>query len=87
MTLVALIAVVDQQYQAGSTSASYAFRSRGGTIGITITSVVFQNVLTVSLQRRLGSDEDALDTIKQVSNDLSSIERRPSTLMELTKQS
>ena len=87
VTLVALIAAVDQQYQAGITSASYAFRSTGSTIGITIASVVFQNVLSISLQQRLGSDEDALDTIKQVSSDLSSIESLPSALMELTKQS
>ena len=84
--LVALIAAVDQQHQAGSASASYAFQSTGGTIGITIASVVFQNVLTLSLQRRLESDRIVLDKIQQLNNDLSPIENLPATLIELTKQ-
>lgn len=40
VTLIALIAAVDEQYQAGITSASYAFRSTGSIIGIMIASVV-----------------------------------------------
>lgn len=42
VNLIALISPVDHQYQAVITSASYAFRSTGSTIGITIASSVFR---------------------------------------------
>ena len=43
--LLAMIAVVDHKEHALVTSASYTFRSTGSTIGITVASAVFQNVL------------------------------------------
>ena len=45
ITLVALIAAVDHKDQAVVTSASYAFRSTGSTVGVTVGSAVFQNWL------------------------------------------
>ncbi|KAL1954176.1 hypothetical protein VTO42DRAFT_1532 [Malbranchea cinnamomea] len=44
-TLVALIAAVDHEQQAVVTSASYAFRSTGSSIGVTVAAAVFQNLL------------------------------------------
>ncbi|KAL8686189.1 MAG: hypothetical protein Q9224_005525 [Gallowayella concinna] len=75
VTLLALIAAVSHADQAVITSASYAFRSTGSTLGITIASAVFQNILNLKLLSRFsdlpGSDEyeyvgklrDSLDEI------------------------
>ncbi len=57
ITLLALIAAVSHTHQAVITSASYAFRSTGSTIGIGIASAVFQNILTRTLHSRF-SDHD-----------------------------
>lgn len=86
VTLVALIAAVDQEYQAVITSASYAFRSTGSTIGITVASVVFQNILTSRLWQKFGHEKDAPETIKRVRNSLSAINELPSPLMEAAMQ-
>ena len=86
VTLIALIAAVDQEYQAVITSASYAFRSTGSTIGITVASVVFQNVLTSQLWERMGHEKDASDAVTRVRNDLTAIKELPSQLMEAASQ-
>ena len=86
VTLVALIAAVDQEYQAVITSASYAFRSTGSTIGITVASVVFQSVLKSQLWQKLGHEKDADDKIARARNDLNAIKEFPSALMEAAKQ-
>jgi MFS family permease len=62
ITLLALIAAVDQEWQAIVTSASYAFRSTGSVIGIAVSSLVFQNLLRDGLWARLG-DRDGADRI------------------------
>ncbi|KAL8845514.1 MAG: hypothetical protein Q9176_000150 [Flavoplaca citrina] len=54
ITLLALIAAVSHSNQAVITSASYAFRSTGSTIGIAIASAVFQNILTLKLNSRFS---------------------------------
>ena len=86
VTLVALIAAVDQEHQAVITSASYAFRSTGSTIGITTASVVFQNVLTMQLWHRLGHERNASITIKRVRNNLSAVRELPPASMEAAMQ-
>lgn len=62
ITLLAVIAAVSHADQAVITSASYAFRSTGSTIGIAIASAVFQNILGRKLQSRFaglpGSDDE-----------------------------
>lgn len=57
-TLVAVISAVDHKHQAVITSASYAFRSTGSTIGITIASAVFQNILKARHRSGLGNAEN-----------------------------
>ena len=76
-TLIALISAVDHKDQAVITSASYAFRSTGSTIGITIASAVFQNILKVRLWSKLGDRKDASDIIRRVRDSLDEIRILP----------
>ncbi|KIV81313.1 hypothetical protein PV11_03505 [Exophiala sideris] len=77
VTMIALIAAVDRAHQAVVTSASYAFRSTGSTIGITIASAVFQNVLNTQLQGRLGGMPNAETEIKKIRDDFDHIDKVP----------
>lgn len=74
-TLVGLIAAVEHEHQAVVTSASYAFRSTGTTIGITIASAVFQNVLSSELWERLGGRRDAATIIPKVRDSLGEVKK------------
>lgn len=77
VTLVALISAVDHQQHAVITSASYAFRSTGSTIGITVASAVFQNVLKSGLWSRLGGRENAQELISRIRNNLAEVWKLP----------
>jgi hypothetical protein len=66
ITLISLIAAVDHKYQAVITSTSYAFRSTGSSIGITIASAVFQNMLKKGLFARFGDKPGAADEIRKI---------------------
>ena len=77
ITLLALIAAVEHQYQAVITSASYVFRSTGSVIGITIASAVFQNVLDLRLEAELGHRPGAADVIAKLRNSFEEIYRVP----------
>lgn len=77
ITLVALISAVDHDYHAVVTSASYAFRSTGSTIGITIASAVFQNMLKRGLWSRFGNRKDAADLISRIRDSLDEISKLP----------
>ena len=58
-------------------SASYAFRSTGSTIGITIASVVFQNVLKSKLWKSFRDREDATKIIPKIRNSLEVVKTLP----------
>jgi MFS family permease len=77
ITLVALISAVDHEYHAVVTSASYAFRSTGSTIGITVASTVFQNILKSGLWSRFGDRKNAADVISRIRDSLDAIDRLP----------
>lgn len=77
ITLVAMISAVEHKDQAVITAASYAFRSTGSTIGITIASAVFQNFLSAQLQNEYGSKHGSAKTIKKIRNDLEELNRLP----------
>ena len=77
ITLLALIAAVDHKHQAVITSASYAFRSTGSTIGITIASAVFQNMLKTELWGRFGDRKDAAKVIGKVRDSFDEIKHLP----------
>ena len=76
-TLLALISAVDHEHQAVITSASYAFRSTGSAIGITIASAVFQNILKIRLWGELGDREGASDVIGRLRDSLDEIKTLP----------
>lgn len=78
ITLVALISAVDHHYHSVVTSASYAFRSTGSTIGITIASAVFQNVLKNQLWGRFGDRDEAEELIPRIRDNLDEIWEVPS---------
>ncbi|KAJ5669805.1 hypothetical protein N7462_010875 [Penicillium macrosclerotiorum] len=77
ITLVALISAVDHQHHAVVTSASYAFRSTGSTIGITIASAVFQNTLNIGLWSRFGERKHAAELISRLRDSLDEIHKLP----------
>lgn len=77
ITLLALISAVAHKHQAVITSASYAFRSTGSTIGITIVSAVFQNILKMRLWARFGDRDDAGKVIGRIRNSFDEIRRLP----------
>lgn len=80
VTLIALISAVDHKYQAVITSASYAFRSTGSTIGISIASAVFQNKLQSQLKTKFGKDKTAIAV--KVRNDIHEIYKLPTDLKQ-----
>ena len=73
VTVTALIAAVEQKNHAVVTSASYAFRGTGSTIGISICSLVFQNVLKKRLWERFGREKGAAELIARLRNSLREI--------------
>ena len=76
-TLVALISAVDHKDQAVTTSASYAFRSTGSAIGITISSAVFQNMLKMRLWAEFGDRDGASAIIRRLRDNLDEIKTLP----------
>lgn len=81
VTLVAMIAAVDLENQAVVTSASYAFRTTGSTIGITVASAVFQNLLNRSLTQALINLPQADDIIKAIRDDYHKIATLPTEVL------
>lgn len=77
VTLLGLLAAVGHEHQAVITSASYAFRSTGSTIGITIASSVFQNVLKDRLWERFGDLPNAAHWISKMRDDVDQIRHLP----------
>lgn len=77
VTLLACIAAVDHAQQAVITSATYAFRSVGATLGITIASAVYQNILKARLWERFGSLPGAEEEIKRIRDDLGELKHLP----------
>lgn len=76
-TLLALISAVEHKHQAVITSASYAFRSTGSAIGITVASAVFQNILKIRLQDILGGKEGGQEAIAELRDSLEAIKALP----------
>lgn len=76
-TLLAAIAAVDHSKQAVITSATYLARSLGGTIGITVSSAVYQNVLNDRLWKRFGDEPHAAEIIQKIRDDLNFLKHLP----------
>lgn len=77
ITLVGMISAVDHEHQAVITAASYAFRSTGSTIGITIAGAVFQNILTHELRDRYGHMPGSEGVIRRIRDSLDGIKHLP----------
>lgn len=77
VTLLAAISAVDHEHQAVITSATYAFRSTGSTIGVTIGSAVFQNILNTRLWAEFGKEAGAADEIKRIRDNFDELRRLP----------
>lgn len=77
ITLLACIAAVDHSHQAVITSATYLFRSVGATLGITVASTVYQNILRRRLWDRFGHLPGAADEIERIRDDLGELDRLP----------
>lgn len=76
-TLLACIAAVDHSQQAVITSATYLARSLGSTIGVTVGSAIYQNILKARLWERFGDYPNAEEIIRRVRNDLSELKHLP----------
>lgn len=63
INLTAVISSVDREDSVLATSVSFVFRSVGSTLGVTLTSAVFQNVLKQALWKRLGDLPNATSII------------------------
>lgn len=72
-TFLALLASVSHEDQAVITSASYAFRSTGSTIGITLAGAVFQNILSKGLWAKFGDVPGAAEVIGRLRDDVEEV--------------
>jgi MFS family permease len=77
VTLVAMISAVEHAQQAVITAASYAFRSTGSTIGITIASAVYQNILTQELRAEYADLPDAEGVIREIRDNMKFVDHLP----------
>jgi MFS family permease len=77
VTLLATISAVDHEHQAVITSATYAFRSTGSTIGVTIGSAVYQNILKLQLWDKFGDLPGAADEIGRIRDNFDELKHLP----------
>ncbi|SCU86066.1 LANO_0C06612g1_1 [Lachancea nothofagi CBS 11611] len=69
VTLLAMIAAVPHEYQAATTSLSYAFRSTGCTLGVSVGAAIFRNSLSSFLDKkvlRLVSEEHTEAELRRI---------------------
>ncbi|KAK9473641.1 major facilitator superfamily domain-containing protein [Dipodascopsis tothii] len=86
VTLVGLIAAVPREYQAVTTSIQYGFRGIGSTVGVSVASAVFQNVLAAKLTARI-TGENAAEIIRRVSDSVDEVANLPEDLRDSVIQS
>ncbi|KUJ19754.1 MFS multidrug transporter-like protein [Mollisia scopiformis] len=77
VTLLAVISAVSHDHQAVITSATYAFRSTGSTIGVTIASTVYQNILVSSLNEKFGGRKGADEEIRRIRDSFDELKHLP----------
>ncbi|KAI1180874.1 major facilitator superfamily domain-containing protein [Nemania sp. FL0916] len=77
VTLLACLAAIDHSHQATITSATYAFRSVGSTVGITVGSAIYQNILRTELWERFGHLPGAAEEIKRIRDDINELNHLP----------
>lgn len=77
VTLLAVISAVDHEHHSVITSATYAFRSTGSTIGVTIASAVYQNLLVDGLHKRFDDYPGAAKEIGRIRDSLEELKHLP----------
>ncbi len=77
ITLVGMISSVAHENQAVITAASYAFRSTGSTIGITVAGAVFQNLLTKELRGEYGDMPGSEGVIRRIRDSFEGLKHLP----------
>ncbi|PVH81600.1 MFS multidrug transporter-like protein [Cadophora sp. DSE1049] len=77
VTLLAVISAVDHDHQAVITSATYAFRSTGSSIGVTIASAVYQNLLVSSLHDKFDGLPGAEKEIRKIRDNFDELKHLP----------
>ncbi|KAI1359241.1 major facilitator superfamily domain-containing protein [Xylaria arbuscula] len=87
ITQVACLAAVDHTQQAVVTSCTYLARSLGGTIGITVASVIYQSTLRNGLWGKFGGMPNAADRIQRLLDDLTELSNLPDGWFEGVIQS
>ncbi|KAK2603583.1 hypothetical protein QQS21_004263 [Conoideocrella luteorostrata] len=77
VSLLGTVAAVPHQDQAVATSIIYAFRSVGSTMGVTVASTVYQNLLQRSLHARFDGRQGAAGVIKRILDSLDELKHLP----------
>jgi len=84
-TLLALISSAKSAQQAAITSASFAFRSVGSSLGLTVSSAVFQNALRDLLRRNLEHYHNVDELVERIRMSFDEISRLDPTLISPVK--
>ncbi|RGP61345.1 hypothetical protein FLONG3_10579 [Fusarium longipes] len=77
VALLATVAAVSHEEQAVATSANYAFRSTGSTIGVTIASTISHSLLQKGLHQRFDSYKESEEEINRILNSLDELKHLP----------
>ncbi|KAK9460155.1 major facilitator superfamily domain-containing protein [Lipomyces oligophaga] len=84
ITLIALIAAVPHEFQAVTTSIQYGFRGTGSTLGVAISTSIYQNVLSRSLHARVfGSDAESI--IEKLLGSVEEVNSLPAYLIPIVR--
>ncbi|KAI0430267.1 major facilitator superfamily domain-containing protein [Xylaria sp. FL1042] len=87
ITQVACLAAVDHTQQAVVTSCTYLARSLGGTVRITIASVIYQSILKSGLWERFGDGPNARERIQRILDAMTELSNLPTRWIEGVMQS
>ncbi|KAK9343534.1 major facilitator superfamily domain-containing protein [Lipomyces starkeyi] len=86
ITLVGLVAAVPRDYQAVSTSIQFGFKGTGSTLGVSISTAIFQNVLATKLYSRI-TGPGAEEIISRVKDSIDEVRFLSPEMQELVVQS
>ncbi|KAK9461942.1 major facilitator superfamily domain-containing protein [Lipomyces oligophaga] len=81
ITLIALVAAVPHEFQAVSTSIQYGFKGTGSTLGISLSTAVFQNVLAAKLSRAI-TGPGAEEIINRVKDSIDEVHNLPPEMQD-----
>lgn len=82
INLTAVISSVPREEHSLATSVSFVFRSTGSTLGVTLASAIFQNVLRKCLWNRLGHLQNAVVIIASVRSNFDEIKNVDTAIKE-----